>query len=179
MKDLKLFNIPFVGLKQGSHLFEYEIDKTFFEAFDFNDFNNSKVYVSLNFEKKSTLLNLHFKIEGYVNVDCDVSLESYDQPVSGNFSLIVKFGPEFNDDNEEILVLPYEEYQINVSQYIYELIVLSVPTKRVHPKVVDGTMKSEAMEKLESLQVEDENKDINNVDPRWDKLKGLITEKNT
>ena len=40
MTDLKLFNIPFVGLKQGNHLFEYEIDNSFFEAFDFDEFHD-------------------------------------------------------------------------------------------------------------------------------------------
>ena len=53
MKDLKGFNIPFVGLKQGNHAFEYEIDNTFFEAFDFDEFHNSQVKVHLDFLKKN------------------------------------------------------------------------------------------------------------------------------
>ena len=120
-------------------------------------------------------------MNGSVNLDCDVSLEPYDQPVEGEFSMVVKFGPEYNDDNDEILILPHEEYQINVSQFIYELIILSLPSKRVHPKVLDGTMESEALKKLKDLEVDNENpaESKDEIDPRWDKLKGLITEKNT
>ena len=92
--------------------------------------------------------------------------------------LIVKFGEEYNDDNEEILILPYSEFQLNVAQYIYEMIVLSAPIKRVHPKILDGSMESEALKKLEKLRVK-EIKSTENVDPRWDKLKSLITEKKT
>ncbi len=181
MRDLKQFNIPFVGLKEGSHKFEYQINKTFFEAFQYDEFNDSDINVSIDFEKKSTLMKLKLNMEGTVNVPCDVTSESFDQPIDGTLSLIVKFGPEFNDDGEEIIVLPYEEFQINVAQHIYELIVLSVPTKRIHPKVVDGTMESEALKKLKELEYNDDKsvEETEDTDPRWDKLKNLITGKNT
>ena len=73
---------------------------------------------------------------GAVNLDCDVSLEAFDLEIDGTFELIVKFGPEFNDDSDEILIIPHEAYQIDVSQFIYELIILSMPSKRVHPKSI-------------------------------------------
>lgn len=180
MKDLKQFNIPFTGLKEGSHLFNYQIDNKFFDAFQFDDFNDSDVKVDIDFVKKSTLLELIFTANGTVNVPCDSTNVPFDQKIEANLSLLVKFGPEFNDDNEEILILPHEAYQINVAQYIYEMIVLAVPTKRIHPKVLDGTMESEALQRLEDLKVtEDKTVEEESTDPRWDKLKDLITEKKT
>lgn len=178
MKDLKQFNIPFVGLKEESHLFDYQIDNKFFEAFNFEEYFDADINVTLTLDKKSTMLNLSFSAKGTVNVTCDVSGERFDQEINATLPLIVKFGEEYNDENEEILILPHSEYQINVAQYIYEMIVLSVPTKRVHPQVLDGTMESEALKKLEKLRVKEE-KTTDEVDPRWDKLKSLITEKKT
>merc|ERR1711916_282574 len=148
MKDLKEFNIQFVGLKEGKHIFEYAIDNNFFEAFNYNEFESSAVKVELSFTKKTTLLELFFKAKGTVEVPCDSTNELFHQTIEGELPLVVKFGPEFNDDNEEILILPHEEYQLNVAQYIYELIVLAVPTKRIHPKVLDGTMDSDVLKKL-------------------------------
>jgi uncharacterized metal-binding protein YceD (DUF177 family) len=178
MKDLKQFNIPFIGLKEESHLFEYQIDNTFFEAYNFDEYFNTNVQIELTFNKKGTMLVLTFVAKGTVNVSCDVSGEPFDQKIEANLSLIVQFGDEFNDDNEEILILPYSAFQINVAQYIYEMIILSVPTKRVHPKVLDETMESEALEKFNKLKVTEVNTTVD-VDPRWDKLKSLITEKKT
>ena len=178
MKHLKEFNIQFVGLKEGSHLFEYEINNTFFEAFNYDEFESSSIKISLDFIKKSTLLELTFTASGYVEVPCDVTNELYNQDVQDVLRLIVNFGEEFNDDNEEILILPHEAYEFNVAQYIYELIVLSVPNKRVHPKVLDGTMDSETLNKFEELEIK-EVKAVEETDPRWDKLKNLITEKKT
>ncbi|MDY0780999.1 DUF177 domain-containing protein [Tenacibaculum sp. IB213877] len=181
MKDFKQFNIPYIGLKEGSHTFEYHIDKKFFDAFQFDEFNDVDATVTINFVKKSTLLELSFNVKGTVNVPCDVTSEPYNQEVNGNFPLVVKFGTEFNDENEEILVLPYEEYQLNVAQYIYELIILSVPSKRVHPQVLDGTMESDTLKKLQELEIKEEKfvEKNDSTDPRWDKLKDLLTGKNT
>jgi len=178
MKDLKQFNIQYIGLKEESHLFEYQIGKPFFDAFNFDEFFDANITVALTLDKKSTLLDLSFKAKGTINVTCDISGEPFDQEIETELQLIVKFGEEYNDDNEEILILPYSEFQLNVAQYIYEMIVLSAPSKRVHPKVLDGSMESEALKKLEKLRIK-EQKTTENVDPRWDKLKSLITEKKT
>ncbi len=178
MKDLKEFNIQFVGLKEGKHEFKYSIDNKFFEAFNFDEYISSSIEVSLSFVKKSTLFELVFIAEGSVEVPCDVTNELYDQEIDSELPLVVNFGPEFNDDNEEILILPHEAYEFNVAQFIYEMIVLAVPNKRVHPKVLDGTMESEALKKLKELQIK-KVKAVENTDPRWDKLKNLITEKKT
>ncbi|MCG8752956.1 DUF177 domain-containing protein, partial [Tenacibaculum finnmarkense] len=83
-----------------------------------------------------------------------------------------------NDEHDEILILPHERYQLNVAQYVYESIVLSVPNRRVHPDVLNGTMESEAFQRLNKLKIKDE-KIVEEVstDPRWDKLKDLLTDK--
>ena len=178
MKDLKEFSIQFVGLKEGKHEFKYSIDNKFFEAFNFDEYVSSSIEVSLNFVKKSTLFELVFIAEGSVEVPCDVTNELYDQEIDSELPLVVKFGSEFNDENEEILILPHEAYEFNVAQFIYEMIVLAVPNKRVHPKVLDGTMESEALTKLKELEIK-KVKTVEITDPRWDKLKNLITEKKT
>lgn len=178
MKDLKQFNIQYIGLKEKSHLFEYQIDNTFFELFNFDDFFDASIQVSIRLNKKATLMELDFSAKGSVNISCDVSGEPFDQDIKATMPLIVKFGQEYNDDSDEILILPHNEYQLNVAQYIYEMIVLAIPSKRIHPQVIDGTLESEALRKLEKLRVK-EIKETEEIDPRWDKLKSLITEKKT
>ncbi len=181
MKKLEAFTIPFVGLKQGKHTFDYQIDKEFFEHFEYDEFNSVDVKIDLLFDKKPSMMELTFKASGMVNVNCDLTNEPYDQPVEGELILVVKFGDEFNDDNEDLLILPHSEYQLNVAQYIYELIVLSVPLKRIHPGVIDGSLKSEVLEKLEELspKVDDikEHENGEDIDPRWNKLKNLLNDK--
>ena len=176
MKALKEFIIPFVGLKIGKHHFEYKVEQTFFEHSEYEDFNDVKINVSLELEKKTTLLELHFKFSGWVNVNCDLTNEPYNQTIENEFDLVVNFGDEFNDENIDILIIPHGTYEISIQQYIYELIILAVPIKRLHPGVEDGTLDSEILKKLEELSPKvKENKE--DIDPRWNTLKKLLTDK--
>ena len=151
MKPLKEFTIPFVGLKIGKHHFEFKIENAFFEYFEYEEFNNVNVDVNLVLDKKTTFLELNFKISGFVNVNCDLTNEPYNQPISNEFDLVVKFGDEYNDEFEDILIVPHGTYEVNIQQYIYETIVLAVPIKRIHPGVKDGTLDSDILKKLEEL----------------------------
>lgn len=173
----KEFNIPFSGLKQGKHDFNYEIDNTFFESFGYEEFNEVAVDLRVVLNKTSTMLELDFDATGTVNVDCDLTSEPYDQPIEGHLELVVKFGEEYDDDDDEILILPQGEHQVNVAQFIYEMIILAVPQKRVHPGIADGTLKSEALDRLQELQPKDKKNNDDESDPRWDELKKLLTDK--
>lgn len=176
MRKLADYTIPFVGLKLGKHQYEYDIDNRFFEHFGYHEFNSANLKVDLLFEKKTTMMELTFTVSRTVNVNCDITNEPYDQPVDGSLFLVIKFGEAYNDDNEDLLILPHGEFEVNVQQYIYELIVLSVPLKKVHPGVEDGTLQSEVLEKLEELSLTKE-KEEEKTDPRWDKLKNLLNDK--
>ena len=70
-------------------------------------------------------------------------------------------------------VLPHGSHDIQVAQYIYEMIILSLPQKKVHPGIAAGTLKSEILEKLKDLRPQ-EKLSSNGIDPRWDKLRDLL-----
>lgn len=168
-----MFKIPFIGLKEGKHQFDYLINKTFFDSFPFDEILDADIKVDLEFNKKSTLLELFFVANGDIKVACDVTNEPYNEPIETSFNLVVKFGDFYNDENEDILIIPHSEYELDVAQFIYEMLVLAVPAKKVHPGIEDGTLKSEILDRLEELQPK-ENKNSEETDPRWSKLKDLL-----
>ena len=171
------FCIPFSGLKQGKHEFTYEIENTFFESFEYSEFNAATIELNVLLNKTSTMLEFELKAKGVINVNCDISSEPYDESISADLDLVVKFGDEFNDEDDEILIIPHGEHQVDIAQYVYEMLVLAVPQKRVHPGVLDGSLESEALKKLQELQPKENKEDSEDTDPRWDALKKLITDK--
>ncbi|HET8737199.1 MAG TPA: DUF177 domain-containing protein [Pricia sp.] len=177
MMKQKEFNIPFSGLKQGKHNFEYRVDNAFFESFGYDEFNGANIVLKVVLKKMSTMLEFELDARGTVNVDCDLTREPYDQPVSADLELVVKFGDAYNDDDDDILVIPHGEHKVNIGQYVYEMLVLAVPLKRVHPGVLDGSLQSDALKKLEELQPKEAKKNRTESDPRWNELKKLLTDK--
>lgn len=172
---MKEFLIPFVGLKVGEHNFEYQINNTFFQEFDYDQFDDVAVKAEVTLNKKQSILEFTFKHSGVVNLPCDLTGELFDLPIKGEMLMIVTFGEAYNDDNEELLVLPHGEYQINIAQYIYESIVLSIPVKRINPAVEEEDMS--AYESHVTLEDSDQSKEEIEIDPRWEKLKELLKDK--
>lgn len=177
MNDAKNVLAPFVlafaGLKEGAHHFTLDITSKFFDAFNYTEFNNADLNVQIELNKKATLLELQFSILGTVNVSCDVSNEPFDLPIHPTHELVVKFGEEYNDENEHLLVLPHGSHQVDVSQTLFETIVLAVPQKRVHPGIENGTLQSDLLDRLTALLPKESNKAPDTTDPRWDALKKL------
>ncbi|MEO9952434.1 DUF177 domain-containing protein [Nonlabens sp.] len=178
--ELKAFIISYAGLKEGKHQFQFEVDNTFFENFGFEEFNSSSIIVDAELDKKNTIMELSLDATGSVNVNCDVTNEPFDLDIDTSMNLVVKFGDAFNDDNEELLILPHGEYEFNIAQYVYEMLVLSLPHRRVHPGVEDGSLESDVLDKLDELRVSnpEEENNTNITDPRWDALKKLKTDNN-
>ncbi len=178
MKALRPYDIKFTGLKNGKHQFKYKIDKSFLDHFSYNEVEDCKVDVEVDMNKSDTMLEFSIISKGTVNVPCDVSNEMYDQEIEGNFDFIVKFGNKFNDEREDLVIIPYGEHSYNVAQQIYENIVLNIPLKKVHPDILSGKRKVKNQEYIindGAHEIKEEKQE--EIDPRWEVLKKLLTDK--
>ncbi len=45
---------------------------------------------------------------------------------------MVKFGHEYAEEGDNLIVIPEEEGEINVAWFMYEFVALSIPMKHVH-----------------------------------------------
>jgi uncharacterized metal-binding protein YceD (DUF177 family) len=99
----------------------------------------------------------------------------FDYVVEAKEKLYVRFGDKFEELDDNIIVIPRNESKFNISQYIYEFVVLSIPYKKVH--LEDGNNKSgcdsEMLKRLNEFKAEEKKISNNDIDPRWDKLKNL------
>ena len=175
MKDLRKYVIPFAGLKEGRHEFEFDVDDSFFEQFDSSEIRQGKLDVNIVMQKNQQVLELDFDIKGKVRTICDRCLEEFDFPLAYQGKLFFKFGEKSYELTDEIIILSAAEHEINVSQYIYEFIHLALPYRRIHPDINGESGCNSAMiQKLDELRTDNLKLSDNTA---WDKLKE-ITDKN-
>lgn len=176
MKALKQFSIPFTGLKLGKHQFDFDIDKSFFDAFEYSLVKDGTLKATVELDKQETMLILHFHIWGTIQLNCDKCLSAFAQPVDLNERQIIKFAEdELESDDLEIIVLNRKESEVDVSEMIYEFITVSVPYINNCEQAGDGQeCDPEMIATLDRLAsgntTEEEEK---NDDPTWDALKKL------
>lgn len=130
-KSNRAFVIPFVGLKNGKHVYDFDIDATFFEQFESSLIEDAQVHVQLTLEKKETMMIGEFLLGGTVNALCDRCNDPLEMPVNAAYRIIWKFGSEVSDD-ENLIVLDPEAYELEVAPQIYELLIVSLPTRILH-----------------------------------------------
>ncbi len=173
MGGLRQFAIPFMGLKEGKHDFNFIVDNSFFEQFESSEVKKGVVNVQVELIKHSLFLELKFDINGRITVNCDRCLEPFVIRISHQAKLYVRFGEKTLEQTDELLILADSENEVHLDQLIYEYIHLALPIQRIHPEI-DGMSgcNPEMMEKLNALDADDQEDATE--DPRWDKLKGLI-----
>lgn len=165
MKSNKEFIIPFIGLKVGFHDFNFEIHDAFFEEVEYSIIHKGNVTVSLTLEKKETMLIGEFQIGGTVSASCDRCNDPLDVPVKGTFRLVYKFDNETSDD-ESLIVLHPDAYELDVRDNIYELITVSLPARLTHPM---GECNEEMIELLKKYSGQPESvEDDFDDDDDWD-----------
>lgn len=166
MKHSMEFELAWQGLKLGEHIFDYEVGRDFMIAHgeDETECKDIKAQVSLKFEKHESFFMLHFDIGGYIVTPCDRCGDEFKLNLWDEFDLIIKLtDAEANEEIEEdadVVFIPRSETVIDVSNWIYEFIVLSLPLQRIHPKKEDGSpaCNEEALKLLGKLAEQNEPK---------------------
>jgi uncharacterized metal-binding protein YceD (DUF177 family) len=180
MDNLSKYEIAFKGLKEGDHQFKFELDEKFFEKFENSEVQKGLVKCKVNLRKTSNLMILEMAVKGAVELMCHRCLDNYMQAIKSKNKLFVKFGAEAEEMSDDLIVLTLTDDNINVAQYLYELVILSLPLKHVHPLDHNGdsTCNSEMEEKLKNYLVTEDQiikkKNEPEVDERWNELKKLL-----
>ncbi|MBK5195511.1 MAG: DUF177 domain-containing protein [Proteiniphilum sp.] len=192
MAKFSLYNISLKNLSFGVHTYEYELDRKFFEAIDGDEVRKGNVSVIVTVKRTSSTFECNFDLNGVVQVPCTRCLDDMDQEVEAKNRLIVKFGQEYSEESDEIVIIPEDEGEINIAWFLYEFIALSIPIKHVHPAGECNRAVSSKFRKHRAVTADevgedevvadeedfpdDEEEQTN--DPRWDRLKGLNIDEN-
>lgn len=176
MEYLDNYIVSLDDIKNQEIHFDYEIGKEFFACFDNEEVNDGKLICSLDITKEPRMYVFAFKIEGYVVVTCDRCLDEFNFELDDEYELMVKLGSVNEEETEDVVIISSNTKEINVAQYIYEYIHLSLPLKKIHPEDESGKSlcNQEMVKKLEELSqnVTETPKD-DEIDPRWNDLKNL------
>jgi len=130
--------IHFKGLKEGVHDFTFTIGKPFFEAFDHLEVPDGNVSVQVKLIRKFSLIELDINLSGEMQVQCDRCLANFQLPVSYSGHLVVRFSETEKEPDEEVIFLHPDEYRLDLRQFLYECLCLSIPLRKIHPDLQDG-----------------------------------------
>jgi uncharacterized metal-binding protein YceD (DUF177 family) len=167
------FNIRISGQRLGIHEFDFSVVDSFFSAFERSQIQVGNVSVHAEMDRKDREFDIRLSLEGWVEQSCVRCLELGRIAIAAEERLFFQLHPidGMEETDDEIIRLPMDILELDLSQPIYEMIALCLPM-RFTCETIEQNCDPE-MEKLiqgESNEKMDEN-DI--IDPRWEALKKL------
>ncbi|HAC23185.1 MAG TPA: hypothetical protein DCF91_14025 [Porphyromonadaceae bacterium] len=192
MGKFDTYKIDLKNLEIGTHEFEYQLGNKYFTDIDGTEVQKGKVKVLLTLKRTPLMFDLSFKLDGMAYVPCDRCLDDVEIPIDTTAKLIIKFGHEYSEESDEVIVIPEEEGEINLAWFIYEFVALAIPMKHVHAPGKCNKSMSSKLKKHSARQADDEEVDVDDdgfeyeddvvdeapQDPRWDALKDLLENNN-
>lgn len=127
------YSIAYKGLKNGLHEVDFDVDGALFKAYESKEIKDGRCKVHVDIDKSDTQLILDVTIDGHVVCECDRCLEDCTIPVHFDGRLTVFVSDHKGEYDGDYMWVSPDEEDINLMQYIYESIVLSLPYRRVHP----------------------------------------------
>ena len=164
------YTVRISGVKDGSHEDFFDINGEFFESFVNSHVTNCEIKVVSVLIKEGNKLKLNLGLKGKINnLLCDLCVSEMTISVDNSISVLLHENEEEIDDTDEIIYIKPNQHEIDISQLIYEGIVLSIPSKIKHRG--KGNNKCDNEMKVLLDKYAEKTKDRN--DPRWDKLNKL------
>jgi uncharacterized protein len=172
--------IPFRGLNEGEHNFDFQIGKAFFEENSALNIENGEINSKIVVNKKANFLVLDVTMNGAISLQCDRCLEEFSFQVDFHDQLYVKFKEELEEPDINVIFVHPSEDLLDLHQYFFDSIGLSIPIQKVHPDNENGepTCDTKMISILNAHSSQETQGDNEDIDPRWSKLKGLLNERN-
>ena len=178
MKKDPQFDLPIARLSLKTHHFAFELGRAFFEQFDPQGefIADGDLQADVALHKTERLITLNFHIVGTVRLTCDRSLDEYDQPLDIDRQLLVRYGDEPKELDDDVLQVTPETLTLDVAQHLYDYIGLALPMKKLHPRYEhEADDDPDAKTKLifSTRPPGEKPDDDEPADPRWAALKNL------
>ena len=165
----RIFQLNHESLSASAHRMRFLINDEFFSYLPFSPIKHANVLVKVEAEKQKTNIMLKIKMEGWVEVPCDRCSENFKYPVEFERRLLIKLTDKVSaiERDEELMLVPHWMHTIPLARDFYDLIILSLPMKIVHP---EGECNPETLRILSRYSAREEAEG----DPRWEALSSLI-----
>jgi uncharacterized metal-binding protein YceD (DUF177 family) len=190
MSQLSAYTLPLKSLSLGKHEYDYHLDSDWFAQIEAPEIRTGDLLAKVVVNYNGREYEINFQVEGKVQVPCDRCLADMDIAIDQSSRLVVKMGDEYVEESDEVLVIPESEGEWNIAWFLYEIIALALPLKRIHePGQCDKAMSSKLKQHL-AKRIDDEEDDDMLFDeddfdeasdnraeaatnPIWDALKNL------
>jgi uncharacterized metal-binding protein YceD (DUF177 family) len=143
MKNSRVFEIAWQGLKLGEHKLQFDLDDKFLIwKHPETEYKQLNVQINVTFDKQVNFFMFHFNIDGSLLVPCDRCGDEFELSLWDEFDLLVKLNDaedeEQIEEEADVVFISRSETVLDISDWLYEFLMLSIPLQKIHPQDANG-----------------------------------------
>lgn len=182
--------LPLKTLSIGVQEFNYHLDAAFFNDVEATDVREASVDAVVKVDRKDDeIYQLSFEFSGEITIPCDRCLDDMQLPVATTYNLTVKEGEEYDDSDDEVLVIPGHWRELDLTPLMRDTVLLTIPIMHAHPEGECNPQMLDRLEQIRAVNITDDeqlydpeagvdneetaNNSSDDIDPRWAALKKL------
>ncbi len=162
--------IPILHLEDGIHHYDFVVKGGSLHFFRKEVYPHDLiVHVELNKFQKN--IQCHVEVDTTGHYVCDRCLDEYEDQFHSHFDVLFHIGlKDLETDEEEVILLPPETVDIDLTDQLVENLILGVPMKMLCDENCKGICPGCGAD----LNHEQCTCEKESIDPRWLKLKELL-----
>jgi DUF177 domain-containing protein len=152
----------------GIGLAEFDLVPTAEEVdLDPQVFSSISVHARIEFDSREAIVML--TCYSIAALQCDRTLENYEQPVKGSFTVVFtppeRISANDGENAQDVRPLRATDETIDITAFVRDTLLLAIPIRKIAP----GALDKEVPTRFGSPEKSD-------VDPRWEALKALSSD---
>jgi uncharacterized metal-binding protein YceD (DUF177 family) len=174
-KDIKAYSIELPKLKSGKNEFDFLLDEKFLKLFEKPLMKIGKVAVAAEVFKNLNHLDVKFKFDGFLQLECDRCGVEYEYPINVEHRIIYAFrgvGTTEEEETEvegtEVIYISRDEHLLDLTQELYDYVCLEIPIRKVPEDCDDNCPRYVGLFKEGNTSLNETD-----TDPRWEALRRM------
>ncbi len=133
------YQINLSNLKDKKNkIYTFSFDKSLFEYFKIDEPSDGKGKVTAFVEKRNkrstqSPITVKLHIKGFIKVCCDRSLKEFNLPLDLTEIIFFEWAEKAEDLDINFFKIPFGQQNVDLSQLVYDIIISSIPIKKLHP----------------------------------------------
>lgn len=134
MGKFAAYKVELSSKQEGKYEQDFVCDTEFFKNMEHPEIIRSDVKVHMDMTRRGDVYDMKFTVKGGIEVPCDRCLDPLPLDVDTSYELKVKYGEDYDDGTDNLLIIPYSDTYLNVAYILADTILLTIPLRHVHPQ---------------------------------------------
>lgn len=174
MRGLEHFSLQLKSLKNGTHHYQYQLDRSFFDLMKSQTIRDANYQIDIDLERENKNIDITIEANGHIKTVCDRCTADILLPVTFTAKVYAQISDNPSEADLETYYFEEKETTLDLAPIVYNEVSLHLPLVNIYDCDDEDPLPCdiETLDRLDITEDNDDSDEPENPSP-WDALKGI------